>query len=168
MPRCTPTSLSHAADAVDQSKHRRPARDHRARAISLGSLGVPGPVSFSDLRRVGFEARSRIPSVSALPRSSPQDLAREWHGPLPGGAGGGWPLKCLILSPRQAATMVGTPPDQARVCQGHPPPGLSHAARGRPRAAGLADGSARGEPWTMPSCRSDRAGTLWRIFPRGR
>lgn len=89
-------------------------------------------------------------------------------GPLPGGAGGGWPLECLILSPRQSATMVGTPPDQAPRVPGHPPPGLSHAARGPPQAADLAGGSARGEPWTMPPFRSDRAGTLWRIFPRGR
>jgi hypothetical protein len=66
--------------------------------------------------------------------------------PLPGGVGGGWPLECLILSPRQAATMVGTPPDQAPRVPGHPPPasatllGDVHGQRVSPAEA------LRGEP----------------------
>lgn len=38
MPRCTPTSLSHAACAVDQSNPREPAGDDSTRTLSLGAL----------------------------------------------------------------------------------------------------------------------------------
>lgn len=37
MSRCTPTGLSHAADAVDQGKLRQQVRDHGAGDLSLVS-----------------------------------------------------------------------------------------------------------------------------------
>lgn len=45
VPRCTPTSLSHAIDLVDQSKVRRPAR------INLGGCGqmrLVGPLAWAN------------------------------------------------------------------------------------------------------------------------
>jgi hypothetical protein len=44
MSRCTPTGLSHAADAVEQSKPRQLVRDHDAGAISLGSSNHLQPI----------------------------------------------------------------------------------------------------------------------------
>ncbi|MFF2513000.1 trypco2 family protein [Streptomyces sp. NPDC058086] len=80
VPRCTPTGLSHVAGAVDQSKPRRPDRNDSAGALSLGSLGLLGAVAALTCGGVAWEPRSHPGPVPAVPRGSPRDLARHWHG----------------------------------------------------------------------------------------
>lgn len=91
--------------------------------ISLGSLGFSGPVAVLNCGGAVLGSGSPPGRVTAVPRDSPCDLAREWHGhfwdnaPRPSRAPG-----CLGLSRRQSATTESAPTDQARVCLAVPSP----------------------------------------------
>lgn len=66
---------------------------------------------------VVLESWSHPRRVAAVPRDSPQDLAREWHGAFPSSVPGrSWAQERLSLSRRQSAVVVGQPTAPARVC----------------------------------------------------
>lgn len=80
MSRCTPTGLSHAADAVGQSMPRQLARDHGAGVLSLGSLGcllvVAGLTCGGTATRFDWSAVF-FPLFPVTPAPSGTCLARE-------------------------------------------------------------------------------------------
>jgi hypothetical protein len=48
----------------------------------IGKLGSPTGGSWADLQRSGYRSWLVDDLVSAIPRGSPQDLARFWHDPF--------------------------------------------------------------------------------------
>lgn len=97
-------------------------RRHHPRFHQLGKLGFSGGRCCTDLRRDGDGALVTPGPVPVIPRSSPQDLARKWHGPfVPKHPGRKLCLGSLSLSRRQSATTAGALTDQARACLAVPP-----------------------------------------------
>lgn len=67
---------------VSHSMPRRPARDDDTGALGLGSLSPLGAVAALTCGGVAWEPWSHPGPVPAVPRGSPRDLARNWHGSL--------------------------------------------------------------------------------------
>jgi hypothetical protein len=100
--------------------------ENRTRALSLGSLGFPAVVAALTCGGAVMEPWVHPWPVPAVPRGSPQDLAREWHAAVAPEPAGLWtfgPQPTNVSHDGECVYRSG-----ARV-PGHPPPGLSHAAR---------------------------------------
>lgn len=85
VPRCTPTGLSHAASAVDQSKPRRSGRRRRLQvrliqALSLGSCDHLRAARTLTSTNGSGATSSGWAAFTVIPRCSPLDLVRLWCG----------------------------------------------------------------------------------------
>lgn len=116
MSRRTPTGLSHTTDAVDQSKPRRPARDHRGVPSAWEAASIAGLSSALTCLNGRFVTSAGSTAFTVIPRCSPLDLVHLWCGYLRTGASAR-ALKVLLGCPDQSADVVTGPyPGNVEFC----------------------------------------------------